>query len=176
MTPYFRELGHSDLIQINRWRNTPETVAQLGSAFRFVGMAIDEKWMEHYLSSRSNNVRLAICDSTTQQLVGAMYLLNIDWLHRNAECAIWIGETEAQGKGIGQQAMRRLLAHAFDDLNLHRIYLSVLSNNIRALNLYKKIGFSEEGKSRDAIFKNGSYDDLIQMAILSNEYHDLGTI
>ena len=65
--------------------------AQLDSAFRFVGMATDEKWMKQYLSSRSNNVRLVICDDPTQQLVSVVYLLNIDWLHRNAECAIWIG-------------------------------------------------------------------------------------
>ncbi|HWW03844.1 GNAT family protein [Collimonas sp.] len=170
MTPYFRELNRSDLAAINRWRNNAEMVAQLGTAFRFIGMDSDEKWMEHYLSSRSNNVRLAICDDGTRQLIGVVYLLNIDWLHRNAECAIWIGEIEAQDRGLGKLAMQRLLSHAFHDLNLHRIYLSVLSSNVRAFSMYKKIGFSEEGKLRDALFKNGGYADLIQMSILSNEY------
>lgn len=172
MNPYFRELNRSDLTSINRWRNDAGMVAQLGTAFRFIGMDTDEKWMEQYLSSRASNVRLAICDDMTQQLVGVVYLLNIDWLHRNAECAIWIGEATAQEKGIGKLAMQTLLAHAFHDLNLHRIYLSVLSNNVRAFNLYKKIGFTEEGKLRDAVFKNGSYADVIHMSILSNEFRD----
>lgn len=52
---------------------------------------------------------------------------------------------------------------------MHRIYLTVLENNKNAYNLYKKIGFKEDGVLRDAIFKNGKYCNLIMMSILLND-------
>ncbi|MFC5475988.1 GNAT family N-acetyltransferase [Paraherbaspirillum soli] len=170
---FVRELQRSDMAVVNRWRNRQELVADLGGVFRFVGEEVDEKWFDHYLSVRNNNVRLAICDERTQQTIGLVYLLGIDWINRAGECAIWIGEAEARGRGVGLAAMQQLLNHAFNDLNLHRIHLTVLANNQRALGLYKKVGFVEEGFLRQAVFKDGRYQDLIQMAILAHEFESI---
>jgi UDP-4-amino-4,6-dideoxy-N-acetyl-beta-L-altrosamine N-acetyltransferase len=170
MSIFLRELERSDMHVVNRWRNRQEQIADLGGVFRFVGGEVDEKWFDHYLSARSNNVRLAICCGQTQQMIGVVYLLGIDWINRAGECAIWIGAAELQGQGAGKAAMWQLLKHAFHDLNLHRIHLTVLANNQRALSLYKKMGFAEEGVLRQAVFKHGCYLDLIQMAILSHEF------
>jgi RimJ/RimL family protein N-acetyltransferase len=48
--------------------------------------------------------------------------------------------------------------------------LEVLSTNTRAYNLYKKIGFFEEGIKREEIFRNGIFIDSIIMAILKKEW------
>lgn len=160
-----RELDRSDLPLINRWRNQADTVALLGGSFRHVCMAVDERWYEAYLGARANNVRLAI-ELKDAGVVGAVYLLGIDWIARSAEFAIWIGEPSAQGQGVGETATRRILAHAFGDLNLNRIHLTVLDSNAVAIALYEKLGFEREGVLRSAVWKQGAYRDLVQMAVL----------
>ena len=53
--------------------------------------------------------------------------------------------------------------------DLNRIHLSVLQINERAIKIYCSLGFSEEGRQRDAQFKNNRYIDVILMAILRSE-------
>jgi UDP-4-amino-4,6-dideoxy-N-acetyl-beta-L-altrosamine N-acetyltransferase len=170
MNIYLREIQRADISFINRWRNDKNIVNFLGAPFRFINIETDEKWFEFYLSSRNNNLRLAICETENNKLLGVVYLLQIDWINRSAEYAIQIGETSYQGGGVGLQATIKILEHAFIDLNLNRIHLTVLSCNNRALKLYNKIGFVEEGLLRKAVFKNGEYLDLIQMAIMAEEF------
>jgi len=171
MTIYLREIQRSDLTDINRWRNDKSLVDFLGAPFRFIDKEIDEKWFDNYLSSRTNNIRLAICETSSNKLLGAIYLLQIDWLNRSCEYAIQIGETSSHGRGIGFQATMKILEHAFYDLNINRVFLTVLESNERAIRLYRKIGFIEEGKCRKAVFKNGRYTDLVQMSILLDEFN-----
>ena len=164
-----RELARSDLDAINRWRNDPDVVALLGGSFRHVCMTVDERWYESYLANRATNVRLAI-ELGDGTMVGAVYLVGIDWLNRSAEFAIWIGDAASQGKRVGEAATRLMLAHAFDDLNLERVHLTVLRHNERAIRLYRKVGFVEEGVLRRAAFKGGQYRDLLAMAMLRDEH------
>lgn len=164
-----RELERRDLPILNGWRADRALIGQLGAAFRHVGSAVDERWFDSYLASRANNVRLAICGEDDQP-VGAVYLLGIDWVHRHGEFSIWIGATAQQRKGAGEAGTRGMLAHAFDDLNLQRVHLSVLARNEPAIRLYRKVGFSEEGRLRNAVFKAGRYEDMLMMALLRGEY------
>lgn len=167
---YLRELSRGDIESINRWRNDREIIRTLGSTFRYIAEEIDSAWMDSYLSSRSNCIRLAICEMASKKIVGAVYLLAIDWIARSCEFGIWIGERDFQGRGVGTFATNKALEHAFLDMNLNRVHLTVLENNERAIALYRKIGFSVEGILRQAVFKEGSYLNMVQMAILASEF------
>ena len=63
-----------------------------------------------------------------------------------------------------------MLGHAFENLELHRVGLSVFSYNTRAIRAYEKVGFRHEGRLRDAIQRDGRYWDEIQMGILREEW------
>jgi RimJ/RimL family protein N-acetyltransferase len=63
-----------------------------------------------------------------------------------------------------------MLRHAFRNLNLHRVELSVLQTNDRAIRFYEKLGFNYEGKKRKARFKQGQYVDLLLYSMLESEY------
>jgi diamine N-acetyltransferase len=170
-SPYcLRELDTGDIVELNRWRNDPAVIASLGAPFRFVGLEVDRAWFDQYMSNRATAVRLAVCDAATKSIVGAAYLTGIDWIARSAEFSIWIGVSAHRGKGAGRTASRALLRHAFLDLNLNRVHLTVLEDNLVAQSLYRKLGFVEEGRLRRAAYKNGRFVDLIQMAMLSGEY------
>jgi RimJ/RimL family protein N-acetyltransferase len=171
MNLFLREIERNDLPTINSWRADRDLVSNLTANFRYISLEVDQKWFDAYLASRSNNVRLAICDCSQDEILGVVYLLKIDWVNRTSEFGIQIGKKEFYGRGVGDWAMRKMLEHAFGDLNLHRVTLTVLENNDRALRLYKKLGFTEEGRLRQAVFKNGKHLDLIVMAILEDEFY-----
>ena len=72
---------------------------------------------------------------------------------------------KARGTGANQKATESLLKYGFDKLQLHRIYLNVLSSNKRAISFYKKCGFIYEGKFKDHLFIDDRYQDLEWYAI-----------
>lgn len=167
---YLREICNADVPFINEWRNDRNLIDALCSPFRYISQEVDQLWFNSYLANRSNTVRLAICEKGSGLLVGAVYLLSIDWISRSCEFAIWIGDKNHQGVGAGRFAARRASLHAFQDLNLNRIFLTVLKSNARAMALYTSLGFVVEGTLRQAVFKNGSYADVVQMSVLADEF------
>jgi diamine N-acetyltransferase len=82
---------------------------------------------------------------------------------------IFIGETQHQSQGYGQQALRLILRHAFHDLGLHRLYLTVLDDNARAIRVYEKCGFRVEGRLRQHAYKRGQFRDLVLMGICAGD-------
>ena len=68
------------------------------------------------------------------------------------------------GKGVGSALLGAVLEMADNWLNLHRIELTVYTDNEAALALYGKFGFVEEGRARDFAFRQGRYVDVLYMA------------
>ena len=167
---YLREITQHDVKLINKWRNDKMLIQTLGSPFRYVNLETEEQWFHNYMLHRDTQVRCSICKDVTNEMIGVIYLLNIDNVSRSAEIAVMIGESEHQNKGYGSLAIDEILDHAFNNLNLNRVTLTVLEDNMRALQVYRKIGFKQEGLMRDALYKNGKYVSLVMMSILQREY------
>jgi RimJ/RimL family protein N-acetyltransferase len=88
--------------------------------------------------------------------------------HRCTELGIDI-KREFQGQGYGTEAIRWTLEWAFKVAGLHRVELYVLGWNERAKSLYERIGFQEEGRKREALWKDGRWWDEVYMGILQDE-------
>ena len=85
---------------------------------------------------------------------------------------IYIGadlHKDFRGKGLAYESYRKFMPFLFVAYNLHKISLEVLETNQRAINLYKKIGFTIEGVKRDEVNKNGAWINSIIMSIIKNE-------
>ena len=65
--------------------------------------------------------------------------------------------------GGGTDAVNALVHFCFMHLNLHKIYLYVFESNQRAVNCYKKAGFTIEGKMSEHHFAKGKYEDVLIM-------------
>lgn len=103
-------------------------------------------------------------------MIGDIALQDIDSTNRNANIRVNISEEENQGRGYGSEAMELMLGYAFGVLNLHRIELNVFNYNDRALHVYEKLGFMQEGVQREALFYDHQYHDSIMMSILEDDY------
>lgn len=103
-------------------------------------------------------------------LLGAIRLDRVDLVERRASLAIGLLRLADQGRGIGTEAVRRVLAHGFDELGLHRVSLRVLADNLRAIRCYEKCGFQLEGRERETVFLDGAWRDDLIMGLLSREF------
>jgi RimJ/RimL family protein N-acetyltransferase len=162
---YLRALEPSDLDRTRKWHNDPGLYEMLVSPFRYVSRAAEEEWIRRKAAYSQTEIQLAICLKEGDQHIGNIHLTGIDWVARHAGVGIFIGEEEHWSKGYGQQAMRLILRHAFNDLGLRRVYLVVLDNNDRAIRAYEKCGFVVEGRLRRHAYKQGRFRDLIFMGI-----------
>lgn len=73
-------------------------------------------------------------------------------------------DKDYRGKGVGKLLIRRLLDWAELNPFIEKVSLGVFSTNERAIALYKKMGFIEEGrKIREFKMENGDYVDDILM-------------
>lgn len=165
-----RELDAKDIPAINQWRNDPELISLLGAPFRYINQRVDEKWFEGYMANRNSTVRCSIVEESQDEILGLISLTSIDQLNQSAELHIMIGNQDNQGRGMGTFAVREMLYHAFCNLNLHRVELTVMAHNLRAQHLYEKVGFVREGIKRKARYKNGTFIDVYCYAILKEEY------
>ncbi|EPQ54542.1 acyl-CoA N-acyltransferase [Gloeophyllum trabeum ATCC 11539] len=77
---------------------------------------------------------------------------------------------EYQGKGYGTETLEFIIGYAFRNFGLHRISLGVLEGNAAARAVYKKIGFREEGATKEANWIDGGWEDAIRMSILDREW------
>ena len=99
---------------------------------------------------------------------GLIRLDNIDTINKSI-CVGMDIDTAFRGQGLAKEIYRVLMQLLFDQ-GFNRIWLLVLDFNIRAINLYLKLGFKLEGSQRKAIFRNNSYHDYLMMSILKDEY------
>ena len=104
------------------------------------------------------------------EAVGAAFLHAINAEDRRARYAIGLYDPSFFGRGLGQQATRLVLQHAFETLMLHRVDLRVLDYNHRAIATYRACGFVEEGRERETCFLDGRWYDDVVMAVLEHEF------
>ena len=166
---YLKALDLSDLERTWKWHNDPGLYETLVNPFRYVSRAAEEEWIRRKLADSQTELQLAICLKESDQHIGNINLRNIDWTARMAEVGIFIGEAEHRSKGYGLQAIRLMLRHAFNDLGLLRLYLTVFEDNHRAIRVYEKCGFVVEGRLRKHAYKLGQFKDLIFMGICKGD-------
>ena len=73
--------------------------------------------------------------------------------------------SESRGKGVGTLLFQHIISWAMD-VGLHRLELTVIATNDRAVHLYKKVGFEVEGVKRDSLWVNNEFIDEYYMALL----------
>jgi RimJ/RimL family protein N-acetyltransferase len=99
-------------------------------------------------------------------LVGFLAARGGDWRRNRHAVYIVVGVLQAHvGQGVGTQFFTELERWA-TARKVHRLELTVMANNQRAIALYQKMGFSLEGTKKDALFVNGAYVDEYMMAKL----------
>lgn len=166
-----RGAERSDLEKFMIWINDPEITAGL-ALFLPMSSVDEEKWFDSVMQRPQEEKPLVIDmkDGTEWRLIGNSSFFGFDWVARSAEVGIMLGDKTIWNLGYGSEVMSLLLRHGFRTLNLNRIYLRVYAENKRAIRAYEKVGFVHEGRMRQAVYKDGSYSDILYMSVLRVEW------
>ncbi|KAI1441336.1 putative GNAT family acetyltransferase [Annulohypoxylon stygium] len=92
--------------------------------------------------------------------------------HRWSDISIDIAK-DYRGKGYGGEAIKWALWYGFQMAGLHRVQIGAFSFNMGAVNLYKKLGFTEEGRQRDYMWFDGGWHDHVLFSMLEDEWRAL---
>ncbi|CAG8892153.1 unnamed protein product [Penicillium egyptiacum] len=92
--------------------------------------------------------------------------------HRNATIGISLADG-FRGKGYGGEAINWALDWAFQHLGLHRVSIDAFSFNHNALKLYRKLGFVDEGREREAVYHRRAWHDIVSLSMLEDEWEVL---
>jgi RimJ/RimL family protein N-acetyltransferase len=162
----------ANLEAFRRWYADPE-VARL-TRYQDGPMRADE--IERFFMARvvgSDALTLAIHRRADDRLIGTCAFSQLDADNGSALFHITIGEKDCWDRGYGTEATELMLDHAFGQLGLHRVALSVFAFNERAIRSYRKVGFVVEGRAREAIWRDGRFWDEIHMSILEEDWREL---
>jgi len=167
-----RALEKTDLPMLVNWLNDPEVIEFL-TFNQPLSLVQEENWFQKVLSGSPDEIPLGIEANVegNWQLIGDTGFHSIHWVNRAAEIGILIGNKDFWNKGYGREALQLMVRHAFDHLNLNRVFLRVLANHARGIASYRHAGFVEEGRMRQAVFKNGRYIDVLFMSIIRQEWN-----
>lgn len=170
-----------DLLPVyQRWFNDFETLRTLDRLLKPVTMDQVARWFER----RASNDRIdpvvifTIFEQSTGRAIGNTALEDVDLRDRTAEFGIFIGEPDCRGKGYGTEATMLMLDYAFTALGLQNVMLRAFEYNDAGLNAYRKAGFVEFGRRRQAHLMNGEWWDEVFMECLASEFTSpvLGTV
>lgn len=168
-----RPIHKNDIEKSLIWKNDPE-IRENVQGYRFpVTERMEEIWYESALNGQSRTKVIFSIESLKDNMfVGFIELNQIDWISRRCSFGITIGEKEYQNIGIGKDSIILLFNYAFEYLNIRKICLEVAAYNTKAINLYKKIGFIEEGILKEHLYLNNKYHDIILMRLFGTEFRD----
>lgn len=107
-------------------------------------------------------------DSQPAQPIGCVAFLDFDQTHQKAELRKLIGVPAMRNKGYGKRATRLWINYGLQTLQLKKIYLNTLSNNIRNIRINEELGFSVEGILRNEVFLDGRHHDIIRMGLCAS--------
>ena len=168
---YLSPKGTSDeeILKFTEWMNDFQVTDYIGRTAQIVTLTEEKEFLEK--NDKNNNSKtFNIVELKSNKLIGTIGLHQFNYIERSAVLGIFIGDSDFRSNGYGTEAIRLLLEYGFKYLNLHSIRLDLLSINERAHKCYLKCGFKDTGCSREQIFLNGKYYDMLHMDILENEF------
>lgn len=166
---YLSPCSTEDAEKWTEWFNDLEVTLPLGDE-AYTPFSLDRCREDVKNLIQGQHHTFSIVDLEKDVLIGRCLLFSIDWVNRHAMLGIVIGEKNYWSNGYGQDAIELLLDYAFTLLNLNSVMLGVMAFNERAIQCYKKVGFKEIGRRRQArIIGKHKYDGIL-MDILAEEF------
>jgi len=155
---------------ICKWRNDPK-VRQYARNMWPQTLEEVKKWFEPLPDKQMREfIVFTVYHKEAKQPIGRIGFSRIDWVSRNANLFLIIGEHEYWGKGIAGEASRLMINYGFTELNLHKIIAGAFTPNKRSLRAAEKLGFEKEGVLKEEMYIDGQYHDAHRFALFKRDW------
>ena len=174
------DVSRDDVSRIRDWLRDPEVSSlwygtddsdghalHIGYAPEAIQDADADTW--HQTFSQDER-RIYSIYATDEAHIGEGQLL-VEWPLEEAQLFILIGRKDLWHHHYGTSALITMLDEAFDNLELHRVWVDVPEYNEHALQMFRHLGFVLEGHLRRTHRKDGNWYDSFAMGLLVDEYH-----
>lgn len=128
--------------------------------------------LEKQIDESKNLYHFAIRAKEDDRLMGKASVQWIEWTNGNGWIQLGFGSADDRHKGYGSQALSMLTRFAFAELNLFRVSARIPEYNEAAIDLFKKFGFVEEVRRRQAIDRDGRRWDLLVFGLLNSDWQN----
>ena len=149
---------NQDRDDLSRWMPWAKTTQSIDDEIKFINYA-------RIQNAKSTLFELVIV--ANNQAVGMIDLHHISPTNKTAELGYWLA-SHYQGKGIISESVNRLVAFAFDQLDLHKIILQADSENDKSIAVAQRLGFKHEGSLKDQITYQNQFKTLEVFAKFSH--------
>lgn len=163
-----RPMEPSEAEALWRWNHDPEVMRWMSDGYP-QSLAHVEKRVRERTANSYADVILGIEVLADRRLIGLVRLRDAEPETGCAELDIYLGEKKYWGQGHATDAMRTMCRYGFDKMRLHKISLTVVTENHAAHHVYRKIGFVEEGRLRQVFRRDGQWYDQFTMGLLAGE-------
>lgn len=174
-TVCFRNFEERDIDFVHRCKNDEKLNSMIVGAWHPFTYDEAVKWVHGCMGDHESFKFWAVCTNDEEQrIVGWVSLSQIDYMNHSAcHHGIVIGDSDYRDGAAMFEAMLFSMDYAFNVLNVHRLYGSCMSEHKVSPYMSLALGFSVEGKQRQAVMRNDKYNDVINFSILENEYYEL---
>jgi RimJ/RimL family protein N-acetyltransferase len=152
------------------WFNDPRITEHLEHGVRPISAAEEIEIIDSG-SKKSSNLIFAITRTSDQKLIGTISLREINHIQRRAEIGLVLGHDNCPGAAI--EAMALLTQHAFDRLNLEKLYAGQHEDLWKWVNTLATIGYSIEGFRDSYGYRNGKPYGVILTGVTASHFFAL---
>lgn len=163
-----RAMEPSDAEALWRWNHDPEVMRWMNDNYAQPLTRV-RAFLQERPSNDYGDVLFGIEAIADGRLAGLIRLHGAEPETGNADLDIYLGEKDCWGRGYATDAVRQACRYGFDKMRLHKITLTVVTDNHAAQQVYKKVGFVEEGRLREVFRRDGRWYDKYTMGLLEGE-------
>jgi RimJ/RimL family protein N-acetyltransferase len=146
---------------------TPEIEATKSGVLKYI-----DKQNSYQPFEQDKCFDLAIERRADGKVIGLLSLVNKQ--HHQGEIGYALG-VEYRGQGFATEATRALMSYGFATLDLHRIQANTDSGNPDSWKVMERLGMRREGCLKEATHRDGNWLDVLNYAILVDEWRRRGT-
>lgn len=174
------DLGDGIYLRTVREQDVDEVLALVGCNFDHLRTFMEwakpdysaedaREWVQRSVSEgRAGNVlNFLICSGG--KIIGTVGFAYFDHEAKVTEIGYWIDAAE-QGKGIMSLAAEGLVGLAFNHLGMNRVQIRCADANVRSAAIPRRLGFTEEGRQRQHVVRDGKVYDFLIFGLLREEW------
>ena len=172
-TIYLRLMEPEDYETTYKWRNDYNMQKMTCGPLRFISKEMEKSWAQRRSLDNTNDIYLAVCTLENDKMIGYTSINDINSVNRSCDIGgVVIGDNEYRDGNAVIEVFQLLLKYIFDQLNMHRTYGYYLDFHRMSAACLEANYYKIEGVKREAVYKDGTYHDMICVGLLRSEYYE----
>ena len=172
-----RPFNRGDVDAVYSYRSRPDVAAFLFDqpmSHEECADAVRARASQIAFTTQGDKILLAVERKDDDRLVGEVSLIWRSVADQQAEVG-YILHPDVHGQGFATEAALALLAFAFDEVGLHRVYARCDARNLASARVMRRLGMTEEAHLREHTHVKGQWDEELIYAILDREWQGRAT-